>query len=819
MNDKEQLKADLEAVLNLLGHCRANGVVEVTTFSQDSGKPKLVGYFEDTARAATEIARYDGRDNIYISLNPVKRDLLARANNRLAPCKNRIADKDVLFDSWFFIDIDPERPSGISSTDDELDAALGVQMDVRDWLIQKGVPPQSMVTAVSGNGAYILVKLPNYSVTPELVEAKKRLLKYISERFSTKEVKVDDKVYNPARLMAAIGTQKRKGDETSDRPHRRSHIYRVAGQAFDPKQSQEVVPFDLYSLVADLLPKQTAQPRSIVQPQDAQGRFDMRAFAPSLPGYKESDSGWAYAKCPAHNGNGCTSLQVNLETGAYVCQGGCTTGQIRQAIGAPKVQPTNIHTPSAHEFPTPFSSWPAAPEQACLHGLAGEIVGMIYPHSEADLSALLVQFLVAFGNIIGRSAHFVAEADAHYLNLFAVLVGPSSKGRKGTSWSQIRRLFSAADANWENCVQSGLSSGEGLIWAVRDPISKHEPIKEKGRIVDYQEVITDPGIEDKRLLAIESEFASTLRAIGREGNTLSALVRQAWDNGNLRVLTKNSPAQSTGAHISIIGHITKDELRRYLDSTEVGNGFANRFLWPCVKRSKSLPEGGRLHEVDFFSTIRRLSDVIEFARSTGEMRRDEEARKLWFDAYGKLSEGKPGLLGAVTSRGEAQVMRMACIYALLDKSAIVRKPHLEAALALWKYCEDSAQFIFGDSLGDPLADELLRTLRGAETGMTRTDISNLFGRNRKSQEIGRALSTLAEAGLIHRVVEQSDGPGRPSERWVAIQTVPCTLQGSNERNDENERINESEDSSFNSLFSLSNPGAIEGLDEIATLIM
>src|ERR1019366_9472857 len=163
---------------------------------------------------------------------------------------------------------------------------------------------------------------------------------------------------------------------------------------------------------------------------------------------------------------------------------------------------------------------------------------------------------------------------------------------KGSSLSQIKRLFSEVDPSWlSGCIQSGLSSGEGLINAVRDPTERREPIKKNGRVTGYQTVITDHGVEDKRLLVVETEFASVLRILGREGNTLSATVRQAWDSGLLRILTKNSPAKATDAHIAIIGHITRDELRRYLDSTEVGNGFANRFLYVCVRRSKILPFG------------------------------------------------------------------------------------------------------------------------------------------------------------------------------------------------------------------------------------
>ncbi len=395
-------------------------------------------------------------------------------------------------------------------------------------------------------------------------------------------------------------------------------------------------------------------------------------------------------------------------------------------------------------------NWPDPPDEAAYHGLVGDIVRVIEPHSEADPIALLLQFLTAFGNVIGRTSHFVVEADHHSLNLFVVLVGVTSRSRKGSSWGHTLRFFKEVEKGWaENRVQSGLSSGEGLIWAIRDFISKE-----------------DPGVGDKRLMVLESEFASTLRVMGRDGSTLSPVIRQGWDTGDLRVLTKNSPAQATGAHISIIGHITKDELLRYLNNTEAGNGFGNRFLWACVGRSKCLPEGGHIEEVDLTFLVKHLKEAVEFSGKAGELKRDEKASAIWREVYPELSKGALGLLGAVTSRAEAQVMRLSCLYALLDMSYVVRVEHLKAALALWGYCEASARYIFGDNVGDPVADEILRALCTSPEGMTRTGIRDLFGRNRNTSVIGQALALLAEHGLARSVCERTDG--RPVERWIAL---------------------------------------------------
>jgi hypothetical protein len=188
-----------------------------------------------------------------------------------------------------------------------------------------------------------------------------------------------------------------------------------------------------------------------------------------------------------------------------------------------------------------------------------------------------------------------------------------------------------------------------------------------------------------------------------------------------------------------------------------------------VDRSKLLPEGGHVDAAEMELLRGELVKALDAANSAGEVRRDDEARALWCDIYGNLSEGKPGLAGALLARAEAHVMRLALIYALLDCSPAIQEPHLLAALALWGYCERSVRFVFGDSLGDPVADEVLRVLRSASpSGLTRTEISNYFQRHVPGNQIGRALGLLMQVKppLVRREVEETGG--RPSERWFAL---------------------------------------------------
>lgn len=422
------------------------------------------------------------------------------------------------------------------------------------------------------------------------------------------------------------------------------------------------------------------------------------------------------------------------------------------AVAPPPTQPVVHHDP-----------FPNAPAAAVYRGLAGEIVDCIDPHTESSRVAILVQLLVGFGSLIGRNPHYLHERTRHHTNLFAVIVGQSAKARKGTSLDHVLYLLDQVDHKWysEHC-SSGLSSGEGVITAVRDPVVVTKQITEKNRPPGVEEVELAPGVDDKRLFVVEPEFAGVLKQGERTGNTLSPILRQSWDTGNIRSMTKNNKERATGAHISIVGHITADELKRNLSSTEAANGFANRFLYVSVKRSKLLPFGG--HCPDMKAFVDRLKEAAELSASIAQMRCDDLASELWLSKYAHLTRDRFGLLGAVCGRAEAQTMRLACIYALLDRSFMIEQSHLESALALWDYCERSVSFIFGESTGDEIADELVTALKNRKDGMSRNDMYEMFSGHKSRERIARALLVLETARLAHKV----DLPtaGRSKEVWI-----------------------------------------------------
>jgi hypothetical protein len=760
------------------------------------------GYFDSLQAFVDAAQSWSGNaPAVYATLNPCNPALLARAANRLKErVKTTTSDSDMIRRYRFPLDFDPVRPAGISSTDAEHAAALQRATDCDAWLHSLGWP--APVLADSGNGAHLIyaIDLPNDSTSRDLL---KRCLEAVALYHSDDVVNVDLTTFNAARIWKVYGTMACKGDHLPERPHRLARL-------LDVPTSLEVVTRAQLEALAALVPE---PPPPVPHRGYTQGvPFDLEQWIErhELPVVSEGpwhQNGyrWVLKPCPwnsAHTNR--SAFIVRLASGAIAAgchHNGCSGNDwhaLREIYEpgwrAYRDNPPQLQTSSTyvgnHQQPeeqaadTPeddntlntlntfiaFAPWPEIAPEA-FHGLAGKIVHVIEPHTEADPVGILFQFLTMSGNLIGRTPYFAVEADRHYLNLFGCLVGETSKGPKGVSVGYPKRLLGTVDEVWAmSRLMSGLASGEGLIWYVRDPIYK------QGK--DGEEECVDTGEPDKRLLVVEPEFARILRVLAREGNTLSAIIRHAWDDGNLQTMVSGrriASVRATGAHVSIIGHITVEELRRNLTETETSNGFANRFLWCCVRRSKLLPEGGMYPQEALAPLVHQLKTAVIAARKTGRMERDEAARTRWAAIYEELSEGKPGLVGHVTARAEAQVLRLSCLYALLDQPPIVQVAHLDAALALWRYCEASARYIFGDALGDALADEILHMLRAvAPNGLTRTDLYNAFGRNKKSTTIQRALAGLWRHQLVTYTTEAT--AGRPIERWFSRLTTPRSTQ-------------------------------------------
>lgn len=391
--------------------------------------------------------------------------------------------------------------------------------------------------------------------------------------------------------------------------------------------------------------------------------------------------------------------------------------------------------------------WPVLASDA-RYGLAGEIVDAATENSEADPAAVLATLLTHAGVVVGRGPRVRVGDDFHHARLFAAIVGRSARGRKGTSEKPVRRIGEVVATqlgplNWQ---PGPLSTGEGLAYVIRDS--------------DGQEG-GDPGVPDKRLLVVEGEFGAPLRAMQRQGNTLSTALRSAWDGTTIAPMTKGNRISASNPHVGIVGHITRQELGELLSRVDIFNGFANRFLWWCARRSKSLPLACGMLQ----SEVERLGGAyatrLAAARQLGEIEFSDDARQQYEAQYAGLTEERSGLHAVVTARAEAQVIRLALTYAVIDASPVITTDHLSAAVAVWDYCDASAQYLFGDAQPNPLERRIVEALK---TGpQTTTELHRALSGHAPAEALKAALESLEACGRLDRI-EDATG-GRPRVTW------------------------------------------------------
>ena len=413
------------------------------------------------------------------------------------------------------------------------------------------------------------------------------------------------------------------------------------------------------------------------------------------------------------------------------------------------------------------SPWPVLPE-AALVGVVGDIVRLATKDSEVDPAAVLLTTLARAGITIGANVYTSVGDTRHPPRLFSVLVGASGRARKGTSFDPVERIFRAAHARLSAngnapdplrlalTVSYGpLSSGE--VYAVRD---ESETQKDGNPV--------DPGVADKRLFVIEGEFGAVLKAVQREGNTLSAILRSAWDHGNIAPLTKHNRIRATGAHVGFVGHITHQELETLLQTSDIWNGFANRILWGVVRRTGRVPFPQPIADGDLADIAASLAECLRCVCGNPDHPRtfDRIAASKWTAIYDTLTEDRPSALGAVTSRAEAQVLRLALLYSLLDPHAsMIGIQHLKAAVAVWQFCDESARYIFGQAETDPDANRIVEAIQ--ERGeMTSTEINKLFQGHVSSRRIRDILQRLQAYGKLTARTAGGGRQGKAKTIWV-----------------------------------------------------
>lgn len=403
--------------------------------------------------------------------------------------------------------------------------------------------------------------------------------------------------------------------------------------------------------------------------------------------------------------------------------------------------------------PISVASFPVLPSDA-LCGLPGKIVAAVAPHTEAHPAPVLLQFLARFGCSVGRNPHVWIANTRHHARLWPLIIGNTSDGAKGTSEEVVKALF-RGDGDRPNMSldvnrTSGLSSGEGLIAPVRDPSEKDEG-----------------GADDKRLLVVESEFPGTLKVMDRQGSSLDRVFRQAWDGDRLSTMTRD-PQVATDPHIVMIGHASPIELRARMTDTQLAGGTINRMIPFASRRVRLLSDGGNLPATVIREFNRDIEDAVARASKLGRVEMSPDATELWGSQYAAIRRSRSeGPVAKMLARSAPQVIRIALTYAIADTASVIEHEHMSAAIAMWSYAEQTAEWLFGSVVDSNELTDLERFIRDAgATGRSRTEITrDHFGGHKKSAEIKPLLADLLRGGQVRQQAVPTTG--RPMTRYFA----------------------------------------------------
>lgn len=400
-----------------------------------------------------------------------------------------------------------------------------------------------------------------------------------------------------------------------------------------------------------------------------------------------------------------------------------------------------------------------------LYGIFGEIGRTAAEGTEANPYAACMNAMVFFSACVGREVYTSIGDEFHHARLFALHIGRSSVGRKGTALALLWRIIDAIDKQERNSNggvifedsrllpkwhSGGLSSREGVVMALHNgfTLGKDE----------------HPPIHDKRFWVVESEFANTLSQSGRSGNTLSSALRDLWDGKTLKPLTKH-PLGASDPHFCMSAACTPSEFLDMLTARDRDNGFINRFLIFHAERTRleSRPRPTPDDMVAKFAS--RLLEIIAFSKggycwdsdpdlSSQNRRRikmSSEADTLYDRLYyTELNSKKDGeRIAGLMHRGGSYLLRMSMLFALSDLSEVIEPHHIRAALAWVRYWRESVKFIFNDAKEEAeqaktcdKAERLYQWLKTRNKPTTRTEITNECFSKRGGGDVDKAIDTL-----------------------------------------------------------------------------
>lgn len=447
---------------------------------------------------------------------------------------------------------------------------------------------------------------------------------------------------------------------------------------------------------------------------------------------------------------------------------------IDDSVGPPSV--ASVDTPITLADFKVDKPWPSPLADCCFQNAIGEYVLANDPNTEADPIGVLMQLFEYFGCIIGqllgKDARFRLNHATHYTNDYLLIIGGSGKeGRKGTSLSDAEAPVVRGGFGLFIPINRmpGASTGEAIIAALQDPDPEPAPDPEVKLSKRTKPRSSLRMLGDGRLMITATEFSRLQTCMKRETNTLSPVLRQAWDGRTLSLNTKNDPITSSMAHVSLIAHSTEAEFHAGTDNVQKLNGVLNRYQFCMVKASKSLPFPGQTADrhleavADAMIASRKWIDAADGGR---EFHLASSGRNLWRGFYDQ--SGKPtgdAILDAMCARDTSHVLRWAMRFAALECTAGIERRHLEPAIDIWRRCRESVVYMLG---GASRSEALVihdALSQAGKKGMSRTQISAMFHRHKSRDDITALLFILLREGLVRGITRKNKS--HKLEMWYA----------------------------------------------------
>ncbi len=357
------------------------------------------------------------------------------------------------------------------------------------------------------------------------------------------------------------------------------------------------------------------------------------------------------------------------------------TGEVRRVFGD---EPGLLSTSTSEDFPEP-------PAAAAYEGLLGEVTDYLAEGTDASSVGLLGSLLAFCGALMPAKAYM---ARTQTTSPFIALVGESSVGRKGTAMNRAGdALASAVGIDVVNDVTlDGINSGEGLI---SEMCFKQRSSKPTAGVL------------------FEEEYATMMAAQGREGSTLDGRMRAAFDGGPL---SNRKAAESKTVNppywLPALIAITPSELRSKLPSGALQSGSGNRWLYlPVVRHSRGFRNIGPALPEDLRDRLVKAHSIAN--RMPMQLGVDDDVSDTLTQYSEHLRTTTLGLAADMTRRFAVIAFRIALVHAAVECAARVTLDHLRRALALTEYARAGMGWVFGQSLGNPLATLLLRHLQDA----------------------------------------------------------------------------------------------------------